>query len=110
MLAAVANLSWVLVLGIFVVVYVIGWVYRLRHTTTRRQHNGPQNPPFDPLADQSFQPEDEFEDAEDVIMVSDDDDDSELEIRTLRRQSPAQTTPQRETSIPTHTVQVNRKH
>ena len=110
MLSAVANLGWALVLGIFVVVFGFCWGYRLRHTTTRRQHNSQQRPPFDRLLDESSSSEDEFEDAEDVIMVSDDDDDSEPEFRTPWRQSSAQTTPQRETSIPTHTVQVNRKY
>jgi hypothetical protein len=41
-------------------------------------------------------------------MVSDNE--SEPEISLLRRQPPAQATPQRETSVPTHTVQVNRKY
>lgn len=109
MLSAVANLGWALVLGIFVVVFGICWGYRLRRTTTRRQHNGRQRTPFDRLVDESSSPEDEFEDAEDVIMVSDDDDDSDPEISQPRRQPPVQMTPQRETSIPTNTVQVNRK-
>lgn len=110
MLSAVANLGWVLVLGIFVVVFGFCRGYRLRHTWTRGKHDGPQKPPFDRLVDQSSSPEDEFEDAEELIMVSDDDDDSEPETSLLQRQPPAQATPQRETSIPTNTVQVNRKH
>lgn len=110
MLSAVANLGCALVIGFCVVVFGICWIHRLRHSTTRERYKGTQKPPFDRLADQSSQPEDEFEDAEDVIMVSDDDDDSEPEIRTPRRQPPSQTTPQRETSIPTNTVQVNRKY
>ena len=110
MLYAVANLGWALMLGICVVVFGICWSYRLRHSTTRERYKGTQKPPFDRLADRSSQPEDEFEDAEGVIMVSDDDDDSKPEIRTPWRQAPAQTTPQRETSIPANTVQVNRKY
>jgi hypothetical protein len=109
MLYAVANLGWALVLGICVVVFGICWSYRLRHTTTRERYKGTQKPSFNRLTDRSSQPEDEFEDAEDVIMVSDDDDDSEPEISPPVRRHVVQARSQQETSIPSNTVQVNRK-
>jgi hypothetical protein len=106
MLSAMANLGWISVLCSIGVVCGIGWVYRARHAALRQWHQKLQG---DRLTHELYQEEDEFEDAEDIIMVSDDDDDSEPEISLPARHPVVQARSQLETSIPSNTVQVIRK-
>ena len=106
MLSAVADLGWIFVLCSIGVVCGIGWVYRARHSASRQRHQTPQG---DRLPHELFQEEDEFEDVEEVIMVSDDDD-SVPESPLPWNRPLAQVTSQQETSIPSHTVQMDRKY
>jgi hypothetical protein len=110
MLSATANLGWTFVLCFIAIVFGIWKAHRTQHTATRGRHKGIQKPQRDRLVDELFQEEEEFDDFEDVIMVSDEDDDPEPAIILPVRRPVAQATSQRETSIPSHTVQVNRKH
>jgi hypothetical protein len=110
MLSAVANLGWIFVLCSIAIVFGICRAHRAQYTATRERHKGIQKPQRDLLVDEVLQEEEEFDDVEDVVMISDENDDPEPGITLPVRRPVAQATSQRETSIPSHTVQVNRKH
>ena len=78
----IGNLGWGFILFSFGVLFGICWVHRTRHTSARGPYQGTQSPTTEQKTNELWQPEEEFEEVEEVVEVWEEEDEPEQEQET----------------------------
>lgn len=105
----IGNLGWGFILFSFGVLFGICWVHRTRHTSARGPYQGTQSPTTEQKRNELWQPEEEFEEVEEVVMVweeEEDHDEPEQETKTPACHPMALAMSRSQSLVPSHTLRL----